>query len=250
MDWPVLGAIGGVAVLAVAVTVGALAVVRATPEPPKRLVSTGLKPLMRIEARPEIGIVNAPPQQQTLDPADFGPNTVRMQPKAATPQAPPSPKRTAPPEHVARPEHARPVPAPSEQLRPPTPAHGPVATGPAQFDPRVAPGRPPIEAQRSDPRYEGVLTLSEISRIRASMRLSPQQEPHWRPVEAVLRDIGRQQTLAINAGRRPEVDSASVQRLAQAAQPLVATLRPDQKEQFRRLGRQTSNDSVAAQAVR
>src|SRR5436190_22742967 len=101
MDWPVLGAIGGVGVLALAVTVGALAVVRATPEPPNKVVSTALTPLMGIETRPEVGILNGPPQLQPLDPADFGPNAVRVQPKAPPPAAPA--KRTPPPEHVARP---------------------------------------------------------------------------------------------------------------------------------------------------
>jgi hypothetical protein len=219
--------------------------VRATPEPPKKVVVTGMAPLLKFEARPEVGILNAT-QPTTLNPADFAPGAQpqRVQPKAPQQAAPPA-RRNPPPEHVARPPpqpHLPPQSQPLEQLQPPT--HGPVASRP--LAPGLNPARPQAEPQRADQRYEGVLTLPEISRIKASMHLTPQQEPQWRPVEAIMRDIGRQQTAQIGAGQRPEVDPASVQRLYQAAQPLLATLRPDQKEHLRKLARQMGYESVAS----
>jgi hypothetical protein len=238
MDWPVIGAIAAVSVLAIGVTVAALAMVRATPEPPKKkVVVTGMAPLLRYESRPEVGILNGT-QQTTLNPADFGAGSPsqRVQPKAPK-QAPG--RRNPPPEQTARP-----VLPPHEQLQSPSPTHGPVASRP--LAPGLNPARPPAEPPGVDQRYEGVLTLPEISRIKASMRLTPQQEPHWRPVEAIMRDIGRQQTAQISSGHPPEVDSATAERLIQAAQPLLATLRPDQKEQIRKLARQMGYESVAS----
>jgi hypothetical protein len=243
MDWPVIGAVSGVAALAVAVTVGAVAMVRSAPEPPKK-TTAALAPLLRFEPRPEVGILNGP-QLSSLNPADYGAGTsARVQPQGA-PQSPATPPQAAPVRKnppaapVAKPAH------PPEQLRPP-PAQGPVATRPLTPDPRFAPPKPQFEAPKVDHRYDGVLTLAEISRIRTNLRLTPQQEPQWRPVEAVMRDIGRQQTAQVQAGRKPEVDNGSVQRLYMAARPLLGTLRPDQKEQIRKLARQMGYDSVAS----
>jgi hypothetical protein len=222
LDWPVIGAVAGVSVLAVVVTVGAVAMVRATPEPPKKPAVTGMAPLMRYETRPEVGILNGT-QPTTLNPADFTPGAQAARPQPKGPQQAPA-KRAPPPEHAARPV----TPHSEQQLQPPSPTHGPVASRP--LVPGDNPARQQLEPPRADRHNEGVLTLPEISRIKATMRLTPQQEPHWRPVEAVMRDIGRVQTAQISAGRKPEVDSDLVQRLYQAAQPLLGTLRPDQKE--------------------
>src|SRR5262245_43160048 len=111
MDWPVIGAISGVSVLAIAVTVGAVAMVRSAPEPPKR-ATIAMAPLLRFEPRPEVGILTGGPQLASLNPADYGASTPRGQPKASSqasappqasaPQASPA-RRTPPPEAVARP---------------------------------------------------------------------------------------------------------------------------------------------------
>src|SRR3977135_3947652 len=127
INWPVIGAIGGMSVLGIGVTVAAVAMVRATPEPPKKkVVVTGMAPLMRYETRPEVGILNGT-QTTTLDPADFAPGAPRVQPKAhGRAQAAPPVRRNPPPEHVARPQpqpHLQPQSQPLEQLQPPT--HGP-----------------------------------------------------------------------------------------------------------------------------
>lgn len=78
----------------------------------------------------------------------------------------------------------------------------------------------------------------DIDRIRSVLRLTPQQEPYWGPVEAALRHIERQQMQQEPAGfvRRIShrvvslvLDSVAVQRLAIAARPLIAVLTDDQK---------------------
>jgi len=240
MDWPVIGAITGVTVLAAAVTVGAIAMVRSTPEPAKK--TAVMAPLLRFESRPEVGIINGP-ELPGLTPSNFG-KLPPPPPAARAKAAPAAPAAKNPPSTAARPAPALAALAPAERNY--GMAHGPVAPRPLTSDPRFEVPRPHFEAPKVDRRYDGVMTLAEISRIKASMRLTPAQEPQWHPVESVLRDIGRQQTVQVNAGRKPEVDSAAVQRLYLAARPLLAMLRPDQKEQVRRLARSLGYESVAA----
>ena len=77
-----------------------------------------------------------------------------------------------------------------------------------------------------------------VGRIRSVLRLTPQQEPLWAPVEAALRNVVRQQAHSEPAGfiRRignrvvqVVLTSAAVERLAIAARPLIAVLDDDQK---------------------
>jgi hypothetical protein len=179
MDWPVIGAVSGVAALAVAVTVGAVAMVRSAPEPPKK-TSAALAPLLRFEPRPEVGILNGP-QLASLNPADYGPGaSARVQPQpvpppqgAPQPQAAPVRKNPPATTPIAKPAHSL------EPLRPP-PSQGPVATrpfaGPAACTAQAAVRR------RVDHRYDGVLTLAEISVSRPILAHAA-AEPQWRPVE-------------------------------------------------------------------
>jgi hypothetical protein len=82
----------------------------------------------------------------------------------------------------------------------------------------------------------------DIPQIKAALRITPAQEQYWGAVEAVLNDIARsheaQQAQATANNRRRVVivlDSASVNRLAQAARPLVAVLSEQQKQAAREL---------------
>jgi len=77
-----------------------------------------------------------------------------------------------------------------------------------------------------------------IGRIRSVLKLNPEQEHYWPPVEAALRDIARLQTSAEPAGlmRRLSrrvisivLNSAAVERLVRAARPLIAVLDDEQK---------------------
>lgn len=82
----------------------------------------------------------------------------------------------------------------------------------------------------------------DIPQIKAALRITPAQEQYWAAVESVLNDIARsheaQQAQATANSRRRVVivlDSAAVNRLAQAARPLVAVLSEQQKQSAREL---------------
>ncbi len=93
---------------------------------------------------------------------------------------------------------------------------------------------------------KGVLTMAEIARLKSSLRLTADQEPHWRPVEAQLRRISRLQMAQVESGRKPEVPQSSFQQLYYAARPLLDVMRPDQKERVRGLARSMGYGSVAS----
>ncbi|MFN3657077.1 MAG: hypothetical protein ACK4UO_07465 [Pseudolabrys sp.] len=73
----------------------------------------------------------------------------------------------------------------------------------------------------------------DVGRIKSVLKLTAEQERHWPPVEAALRDIARRQVQNDDAGlvRRVSrrivsvvLDSAAIQRLAVVARPLIASL--------------------------
>jgi hypothetical protein len=121
------------------------------------------------------------------------------------------------------------------------------------------PPRPVVEVRKSSvvpelhtalptSRYRGVLTSTEIARIKYSLRLTPDQERAWPSVEAALAEMGRQQVALIRHGQEPRISQNDWPpgRLYAAAGPLLQTLRPDQKENVRRLCRSLGFESVAS----
>ncbi len=93
---------------------------------------------------------------------------------------------------------------------------------------------------RYAPAEQSQMTASiDVGRIRSVLRLTPQQEPLWAPVEAALHKIVRQQQahsepagFIRRIGNRVVqvvLTSAAVERLAIAARPLIAVLDDDQK---------------------
>jgi hypothetical protein len=145
--------------------------------------------------------------------------------------------------------------------------HAAVPTGPkmASLTPAAVaprhepPPRPVVEVKRPTivpelhaappaARYPGVLTSAEIARIHRDLRLSPDQEPRWPPVEGALREMGSQQILLIRHGQQPIISPNDwpPQRLYSVAGPLLMSLRPDQKEQVRRLCRSLGFEAVAS----
>jgi hypothetical protein len=121
------------------------------------------------------------------------------------------------------------------------------------------PPRPVVEVRKSSvvpelqtglptSRYRGVLTSAEIVRIRHNLRLTPDQEPAWPPVEAALAEMGRQQIALIRHGQEPRISQNEWPpgRLYAVAGPLLQTLRPEQKEAVRRLCRSLGFESVAS----
>jgi hypothetical protein len=117
----------------------------------------------------------------------------------------------------------------------------PVAKAPAA-GPRVAPPAPQVE------QYQGVLTEAQITRIRYSLRLTPEQVLLWPPVHSMLSEMGHQQIAQIKAGQKPTLQAADwpPQKLYGAAGPLLNALRPDQKEQVRSLCRSLGFQMVAS----
>jgi hypothetical protein len=97
-------------------------------------------------------------------------------------------------------------------------------------------------------RYRGVLTSAEIVRVKSSLRLTPEQERAWPPVEAALAEMGRQQIALIRRGQEPRIAQSDWPpgRLYAVAGPLLQTLRPDQKEAVRRLCRSLGFEGVAS----
>jgi hypothetical protein len=121
------------------------------------------------------------------------------------------------------------------------------------------PPRPVVEVKKSSvvpelhtalptTRYHGVLTSAEIVRIKHNLRLTPDQELAWPPVEAALGEMGRQQIALIRHGQEPRISQSEwpAGRLYSVAGPLLRILRPDQKEAVRRLCRSLGFESVAS----
>ncbi|MGB8894737.1 MAG: hypothetical protein WA322_05755 [Pseudolabrys sp.] len=76
-----------------------------------------------------------------------------------------------------------------------------------------------------------------IARIKSALKLTPTQEPYWAPVEAALRDLNRHQAQSEGDGlvRRIShrvvsiaLNSATIQKLAVAARPLIGVLDAEQ----------------------
>jgi hypothetical protein len=60
-----------------------------------------------------------------------------------------------------------------------------------------------------------------IARIKSALRLRPEQEAYWPALEAALRSVGHARRGSVVS---VVLDSASIQRVASAARPLVAVL--------------------------
>jgi hypothetical protein len=114
----------------------------------------------------------------------------------------------------------------------------------------MVPAAPPPIALRPAPapRLDGVLTPAEISRMRYALRLTPDQEGYWPPVEALLREIGSQQMALVRSGRKPDeaFNSGITSRLYWAARPLLGRLREEQKAEVRKRARLMGFGSVAS----
>lgn len=80
----------------------------------------------------------------------------------------------------------------------------------------------------------------DVARIKTALRLTPEQEPYWAPLEVALRDVvRRQKAQAESAGlvRRISnkvyslvLDTAAIKHLAVAARPLIAKLDSQQMQ--------------------
>jgi hypothetical protein len=119
-------------------------------------------------------------------------------------------------------------------------------TAPATLSPQLPP--PVVARPRRDLRYEGILTPAEIARMKAALRLTPEQEGYWRPVEPILREIGAQQMAQVDAGQRPDfnIGVGMQMRLYREGSPLLRSLREDQKVEVRKRARSMGLERMAS----
>jgi hypothetical protein len=98
-----------------------------------------------------------------------------------------------------------------------------------------------------------------IVRIKSALRLTPEQEAYWPPVEAALRGVARQQAHSEPSGfvrqfsRRVVsivLNSAAVERLAVAVRPLVAKLSEEQMRSACGLAREMGLGPVVMAALK
>jgi hypothetical protein len=86
-----------------------------------------------------------------------------------------------------------------------------------------------------------VVTESHISHFKAALNLTPEQEPYWRRIEVVLRDIARRQH-----ADAATLDADTLQRLVATGMPLFRRLDAEQKRDAMRLARVLGISSLAA----
>lgn len=151
------------------------------------------------------------------------------------------------------------APAGPRPLRHPSaPANAPTAEAaphplPRIRQPQERPAEPPARVAALPPRAvepggSAMLSPGEVRRMRLALRLTPEQEVHWPPVEAVLLQIGAQQATLARQGQdvAGALTSDATMRVYWAARPLLGVLREDQKVQIRHKARTMGFGSVAS----
>jgi hypothetical protein len=184
---------------------------------------TGLNPADVAVEQVVASAVSSGAQNETLPNAN--PNarwdSVLLSPYAMTTPPPPQPPVVARTEATAMP-----VPAPRRE----------------RVEPRVA---PPV-AKREKPRhdtFDGKLSVGQVADIKRRLRLTADQEEHWKPVEKMLLELAKKQ---VRSGNRITLTAVESQNLYWAAGPLVMRLREDQKQEARNLARAMGLETVAA----
>jgi hypothetical protein len=252
MDWRLIAALTAAACSIGLVAIGARAVLTASPPPPPQQ-KTAAVPALTAEQRIPVALARAPSLSPQTPPPPAFPTA------ASSGQAPRSPFAAADDSVFASGRAdasssliSPPLTADQSPLVRPQPRAGSHKTAalPPRDDIPEPPARPLVELHTAPPapHYRGVLTSTEIARIKHSLRLTPDQEPAWPRVEAALSEMGRQQMALIKQGQEPRISQSDWpnSRLYSIAGPLLQTLRPDQKETVRRLCRSLGFESVAA----
>lgn len=140
------------------------------------------------------------------------------------------------------------------------PAAGALAFAPAfappmqqvESAPQVTPSPKPERPKAAAAPSNAILDDAQIASIKRRLRLTSQQAQYWPAVEIALRDLARQQAMEArkrHSHKQPpplDVNSAEVQRLIQAAMPLLQQLREDQKREVRTLVRVLGLTTVAS----
>jgi hypothetical protein len=137
------------------------------------------------------------------------------------------------------------APSQAPALQTPTPQNVAPSEEQAAAEPPAEPRRNlrgEKKTKRKPDNFDGTLTLAQITQIKRRLRLTPEQEENWRPVEAALRDLVQRQA---RSGRRITLSALEMQNLYFAAGPLVMSLRDDQKQEARNLARAMGLETVA-----
>ena len=133
-----------------------------------------------------------------------------------------------------------------------------VAAPPATGAVMLPPPRPASAPARKRPEENAQANaqaslMTEIAHFKAVLKLTPSQEQYWPPVDAVLREMAREQASAVVAasGRgtgKPKlvIGDEEMSRLASAAFPLLMTLNEDQKRDAMQFARAKGLDRVAS----
>lgn len=231
MDWPLIGAFAGVTALAGAVGTGSYLMLNSAPTTAK----APPPPVLLVERRRagvdagRVYLATAPAVPNYMVPM------LRLAPAPRHLVILP-PDDELPPIDEQSPAHTR-LPADDSTSALPHPAkHKAFASlKPVEHVPHSV-----------DRRYAHVLTSQKISELRGLLHLLSDQRLLWPPVAAALREIGRAQIAQVKRGEHPDVDSGLMMRLYWAAQPLLASLHPEQKEKVRALARSLGYANVAS----
>jgi hypothetical protein len=250
MDWRLIAAVSAAAGSFCFVAVGAYVVLSHSPAPQQAVAPA---PMLLSEYRFPVATAASLMGAQPTSPSLFAPSSFAPQGSSASAVAANAP-RVADDFNKSSQGHSEP------QREPRTVGHKTAAVTLYDDVPRPEPPpRPMVEVRKSSvvpelhtalpaSHYRGVLTSAEIARIKYSLRLAPDQERAWPPVEGALAEMGRQQMALIRHGQEPRISQTDWPpgRLYAAAGPLLQTLRPDQKETVRRLCRSLGFESVAS----
>ena len=243
MDWKrVLIMTGSACAFLAVVAAGAIAIVSLAPgERPGASEENALL----MENTPALRPFDEPPPPRPAPPARADRTLLAERPApVALPTAVPAerPAQGRPSPEEVQSEWTNAPPPPLQAPRPP-PRVAAVAPPPAVSPPAIRqPATPPAPLPSLRPperRVDGVLTPSEIRRIRVSLRLTAEQTPYWVPVEQALMEIGTQQAAMVRAGQDPKdaFGVGAAMRMYSVARPLIGVLRDDQKAQIRERAR-------------
>jgi hypothetical protein len=175
-------------------------------------------------------------------------------PRPSFPQVQPKPDMTAGPQPV-QPIAAAKAVEPKNEIK----TQARIEPKPASIDPKPAPARvatAALEPRPAAPRARkdsgALFNAAQLASIKSRLKLTPNQEEYWPPVESALRDIGWKAAHDARAGSRAaqvatiDPNSDEVQRLKSAAFPLIMSMTEDQKREVRMLAQVMGLQQVAA----
>lgn len=108
----------------------------------------------------------------------------------------------------------------------PSPSTAPIASGTSELAAAAV--------RRSNVRPGAVLSDAQIASIKRRLKLTPQQQQMWPPVEVALRGLSypKKSDYARKYGNAVDTHSREVQELTSAAYPLVMSFSDDQKREL------------------